>query len=362
MRSREAKLFAVEEEAFFVIAFLVFLSRDVLLSFEKPSCCLLFSLLFSQFNSVEKQDKMLFLLFFVCSHLPLLILLFSSFSLPSHSDFLLCFMSFLPFSADDIVLRPSIPCTTDGILYLFCPPDSPHDSPVAPFCVPDQTTEYSVALNEQTVISCEVEADPTEVTFKWFYNNSSETTEMKNFTSKGIRSLMTYMPQSRYSYGTLFCIGENKNGVQAKPCIFNVIPAGPPLAFKSCSISNHSLSSISVECLSSEDAGGHRSKYHVEVFRSPSSGIIAIPTVSSSMSHVNDSPSSSSSLYSPKDIITNLTNEERATFVIEKLSPGTNYNLVLYSSNDRGRSPVIVFHAATLGSPEKRTSPGEFYL
>lgn len=306
---------------------------------------------------------MLFLLFFVSSHLSLpLLFLYSSSTLPLLSHLILIlfcascrFFLFLLMMLYYVLLF-LLPLMESCIFF------RPPDSPVAPFCVPDQTTEYSVALNEQTVISCEVEADPTEVTFKWFYNNSSETTEMKNFTSKGIRSLMTYMPQSRYSYGTLFCIGENKNGVQTKPCIFNVIPAGPPSAFKSCSISNHSLSSISVECLSSEDAGGHRSKYHVEVYRSPSSGVIAIPTVSSSISHVNDSPSSSSSLHLPKDMITNLTNEERATFVIEKLSPGTNYNLVLYSSNDRGRSPVIVFHAATLGSPEKRTSPGKFNL
>lgn len=72
------------------------------------------------------------------------------------------------------------------------------------------------------MVTCEVESDPTDVTFKWFYNNSSETTEVRSFVSTGTRSVLKYTPQSRFSHGTLFCIAENNIGVQAKPCMFNL--------------------------------------------------------------------------------------------------------------------------------------------
>ena len=104
-------------------------------------------------------------------------------------------------------------------------------SPVAPFCVQDQRTEYTVGLNEQTVITCEVQSDPSEATFKWFYNNSSETTELKNFLTSGSRSVLKYTPTSRYSYGTLFCVAQNSLGIQSKPCVFNVMPAGERIFF-----------------------------------------------------------------------------------------------------------------------------------
>lgn len=77
-------------------------------------------------------------------------------------------------------------------------------------------------VGEETMITCEVDSDPTDVTFKWFYNNSSETTEVKSFASTGTRSVLKYTPQSRFSYGTLFCIAENNIGVQSKPCIFTL--------------------------------------------------------------------------------------------------------------------------------------------
>lgn len=99
-------------------------------------------------------------------------------------------------------------------------------SAVTPFCVQDQRTEYTVGLNEQTVITCEVQSDPSDASFKWFYNNSSETTELKNFLTSGSRSVLKYTPTSRYSYGTLFCTASNSLGMQSKPCVFNVMPAG----------------------------------------------------------------------------------------------------------------------------------------
>lgn len=220
---------------------------------------------------------------------------------------------------------------------------------VAPFCVPDQTTDYFVGLNEQVVISCEVSADPTEVAFKWFFNNSSSTTEIKNFTTKGVRSFMTFVPQSRYSYGTIFCVAENKHGLQSKPCIFNTSPVGPPVALNSCSVFNHSRVSVSVECPSPEDNSNQKQMFHLEVYRSSEKSL-------SSMS----SDSSSSPHFESKDFVTNMTSEEKASFVISNLFPGTEYSIVMYSSNDRGRSHPLVLTTSTLSSPEKRTSIGQY--
>ena len=57
-----------------------------------------------------------------------------------------------------------------------------------------------------------------------------------------------------------------------------------------------------------------------------------------------------------KQFQSNLTSNERPSFLLENLSPGTKFNLIVYSANSKGRGPQLTFDAATVGPPERQTS------
>lgn len=98
---------------------------------------------------------------------------------------------------------------------------------VTPVCKPGQTIIYGVARNEKVNITCEVEAEPhNEMSFKWLFNNSLDTFEVRTFVVNGSQSTATYVPQSRSNYGTLLCWAQNSIGKQKEPCAFSIVAAG----------------------------------------------------------------------------------------------------------------------------------------
>lgn len=97
---------------------------------------------------------------------------------------------------------------------------------VAPICKPGQKIIYGVAHNEIVQITCEVEAEPSNVNFKWSLNSSNENAEIRSFITNGSISIATYRPRNRFAYGALACWAVNDIGVQRDPCIFNIIPTG----------------------------------------------------------------------------------------------------------------------------------------
>lgn len=92
--------------------------------------------------------------------------------------------------------------------------------------MPGQKRVYGVAKHEQINITCEVDADPDDVTFRWIFNNTSETLDFITFTTLSTTSIASYIPRSKMDYGTLSCWGRNSIGVQRQPCIFSIVPAG----------------------------------------------------------------------------------------------------------------------------------------
>lgn len=98
--------------------------------------------------------------------------------------------------------------------------------PVSPACMSGQQRIYAVAKHEEVNVSCEVDADPDDVTFRWIFNNTSETLDVITFITMGTRSIAPYTPRSRIDYGTLSCWGRNSIGVQRQPCVFSIVPAG----------------------------------------------------------------------------------------------------------------------------------------
>ncbi|XP_075748340.1 protein turtle isoform X2 [Rhipicephalus microplus] len=201
----------------------------------------------------------------------------------------------------------------------------------APVCKKRQNLVYGVARDEEAEISCEVEADPSELSFKWSLNNSVEVFDVKTFTVNGTTSVASYRPRWKHSYGLLYCWATNTIGMQREPCAFHIIPAvsrwtGPPEAVRNCRVSNQTSVSLAVEC-DPGDHGGLRQTFHLEVYNS------ALELLQR-----------------------NLSSSEGASFVVRDLPPGTAFILVLYGSNSKGRSNSVSISTNTLPSPERRTA------
>ncbi|XP_015927689.1 nephrin [Parasteatoda tepidariorum] len=93
----------------------------------------------------------------------------------------------------------------------------------APICKENQQITYVVALNESVIVRCEVEAMPTDVTFKWEFSNTVSKHYNLQHVSEGVVSNATYRPTSSSEYGTLFCWANNSIGSQQSSCFFTVI-------------------------------------------------------------------------------------------------------------------------------------------
>lgn len=68
-----------------------------------------------------------------------------------------------------------VPLVTVVFLLFFPPP--PAD---APTCATHQQRVYGVAKQEQAQIKCIVDANPSDVEFKWTFNNSAESIDVAN--------------------------------------------------------------------------------------------------------------------------------------------------------------------------------------
>ncbi|XP_053204377.1 protein turtle homolog B-like isoform X2 [Panonychus citri] len=203
----------------------------------------------------------------------------------------------------------------------------------SPVCKERQKALYGAARMESVKIKCDLEADPPDVTFAWSFNNSNENIELTNHSSDGASSIVTYVPKTEYDYGTLFCWGKNSVGSQSEPCVFTVIPAGPPDPLKNCSLVNSSEDSLRVDCTEGYD-GGLMQHYIMEVYDS----------------------------YFPVDLKANISTNW-PSFTAKGLPPGTQFTLKIYSVNSKGQSQPETLSGTTLSLPESanRTSKGQVW-
>ena len=135
-----------------------------------------------------------------------------------------------------------------------------------PVCVPEGVKVYGVAKEENVRIRCQVAANPSNLTFRWTFNNSAEIKDVdKNkFTTNNTISLFSYKPERELDYGTLMCWSRNDIGEQQKPCVFHIIAAGRPDPAKNCTTSNINSSAFEIFCLPGFN-GGLPQNFTVEV-------------------------------------------------------------------------------------------------
>lgn len=95
-----------------------------------------------------------------------------------------------------------------------------------PFNMPE---EVHGALKHETIsLVCEVEANPTNVTFHWTFNSSGDLSDIPStkYTNEGTTSRLNYTPLTDMDYGVLGCWASNAVGPSKQPCLYQVIAAG----------------------------------------------------------------------------------------------------------------------------------------
>ncbi|XP_066986853.1 nephrin-like isoform X2 [Macrobrachium rosenbergii] len=192
------------------------------------------------------------------------------------------------------------------------------DIKYAPFCTPGQTTTYHVSRLENAQIECSVQANPEESTFQWMFRNSADTTNVPKgrFSSAGGRSLLTYTPMATLDYGTLLCWATNEVGRQEEPCAFHIVPAEKPDPLTNCNVIERTRTSVQIDCQAG-NSRGLRQTFHLQAREE----------------HSKHSINATAS---------------RPSFLVDGLSPGTTYNLVLTAINEKGLSAPEYLVVTTL--------------
>lgn len=192
----------------------------------------------------------------------------------------------------------------------------------APTCKPNQTRIYGVAKLEKVNITCEVEANPADVVFKWSFNNSQESVDVlpNHITKSGTSSIVSHVPATDMDYGTLLCSASNKVGQQRTPCMYHIVAAGKPDRVSNCSVWNITMTSFSLKCIEGYN-GGMLQTFHLEVV-------------------------------TETDLKANITSPV-PRFQIVGLQAGTRYMAVVYSTNLKGRSEPTYLDVTTLGNSER---------
>ena len=140
-----------------------------------------------------------------------------------------------------------------------------------PVCSTDGTRKFQVGLNSQVEILCQVESNPqSELTFHWVFNTSKEMIDIQQDQMRvnGTASIVDYIPRTEMDYGSLLCWAENSLGRQSRPCVFQLVPAPPPLLVTTCEVTDHAITSVSVDCQTLKASDPVSMTFVLEVWRS----------------------------------------------------------------------------------------------
>lgn len=200
----------------------------------------------------------------------------------------------------------------------------------APTCKPNQTRVHGVAKNEKANISCSVDANPIDVTFRWLFNNSAESIDVasSHISKSGTMSVVSYTPKTEMDYGTLLCWAKNSIGDQKVPCVFHIIAAGRPDPVHNCTKANMSMTSFSIKCGEGFN-GGMPQSFSLEILESIT-----------------------------QNLRVNLTSS-LPKFNVMGLEPGVQYKALIYAFNQKGKSDPVVLPVLTLRLPEKQFTSEE---
>ncbi|XP_011863325.1 PREDICTED: hemicentin-2-like isoform X5 [Vollenhovia emeryi] len=172
------------------------------------------------------------------------------------------------------------------------------DIKFVPVCQHGQTKVFGVARQETARIPCELEANPSEVSFTWKFNNTMEAVDIPqaHVTSDRTRSTASYTPMTELDYGTLLCWGSNDQGTQLEPCVYHIVPAAgerlaQPPSPENCTIREESRTTVRVSCAESEYFDANTATYVLQVFDADTRRLLASATsLTPSMLEVTNLP------------------------------------------------------------------------
>ncbi|CAG2171104.1 unnamed protein product, partial [Oppiella nova] len=202
-----------------------------------------------------------------------------------------------------------------------------------PVCRLGQQIYYNVVRNRVNTIRCSVDTKPVDssLRFKWFVNISTEMFELKGTDVDRVdgdltTSLAKYTPKTIMNYAIILCLAENSVGIQREPCVYYLsIQNGPPESVRNCEVTPKSHTKVLVDCMAG-NSGGLRATHHLEVYHSLTEQLIA-----------------NYSSLQPK-------------FIVDSLTPHVDYNLVVYSANQKGNSAALTYPSVRLPVLESRSN------
>jgi len=174
---------------------------------------------------------------------------------------------------------------------------------------------FAMALNETLTLRCTVDAQPTSVSFYWTFNNYELS---DNYTTNGLTSELTFATKSNHDFGIVSCLAKNDLGMQHDPCLFVITTAGPPSPLSGCVITNKTMTSIIIDCISG-DSGGLDQTFYAQVYDSKY-----------------------------ETLLKNISVSTAPLFFVNRLSSETQYVIVLFAINSRGKSSPFTITASTL--------------
>ncbi|OQR79093.1 hemicentin-2-like [Tropilaelaps mercedesae] len=225
----------------------------------------------------------------------------------------------------------------------------------APVCKSEQKTTYGAARNEMIKILCELESDPVEIAFKWRFNNSKELISASNVHMDGTRSWVTVVPHAEEDYGPIICWGKNSIGLQREPCVFQLIPAGPPEPVHNCTVVNQTEESLTVACQEGYD-GGIEQSFHMELHDAEQR------TLRGNYSLMPAGRSQTSDDGEPSGNVSNQVGQPTVVMSASGLAAATAYVVAVWAANARGQSPPTVIVAHTIPSPISLTRRGMWHI
>ena len=94
----------------------------------------------------------------------------------------------------------------------------------APTCRKYDESTVVVLSGDTVNISCQVDANPSDIDFVWSSNQTSKVMPVSNkyYNSSGTSSILTYKIPKFFNNIMLLCWARNEIGVQEKPCVYYV--------------------------------------------------------------------------------------------------------------------------------------------
>ncbi|KAH9370814.1 hypothetical protein HPB48_006301 [Haemaphysalis longicornis] len=192
----------------------------------------------------------------------------------------------------------------------------------APLCKANQAVVYAASRHQEVEVHCEVEADPSNVTFEWRFNSTLQQRPLKSFWVQGNAQPTPSTGRCSAPRPTASDASDSRASSMSSRQV-----AGPPGPVENCSITNQTEGSLHLECQAGSD--GHLPAHFVL--------------------SVHDAVTAA--------VSANFT-ADRPDFWVHDLLPGVEYFLVVSAVNERGRSPELTILPPIMPLVGKLTKSG----